>query len=339
MAITMTGCYAYTKGNITLTNVQSNHNWGVSPTVQASGAVLVNESGTGNISISKSSFNDNVGYGLLLRTNGNVTLNGVTANKNDLYRCIDRHLANPAKVVAISGMSTFYDNGDSGLEVYATGAITLTNVDAAGNGYYGAYLNNTYGTLPANVSLLGTLTNWINWFGDNDEEGLYVLTNGAVVVNKLDASNNESNGVYINNSTATLPANVTINTGWYNSNDGAGLVLRTKGTVLINSLTANYNTGGVGASINNDDDTSGTKSVTINKSTFNGNSSNGFQVGSHGNIILNAITASDNTGARFRRISLQPGSHRHGHRAQHAGREYLQLQCNITDYGSRAIMQ
>ena len=38
----------------------------------------------------------------------------------------------------------------------------------------------------------------------------------------------------------------------------------------------------------------GTKSVTINKSTFNSNSSNGLQVGSYGNIILNAITASDN---------------------------------------------
>ena len=105
----------------------------------------------------------------------------------------------PVKVVAISGMSTFYDNGYSGLEVYSTGAITLTNVDAAGNVGYGAYLRNTYGTLPANVSLLGTLSYWTNWFGDNDDEGLHIETSGAVVVNKLDASNNAQYGVYIDN--------------------------------------------------------------------------------------------------------------------------------------------
>ena len=50
------------------------------------------------------------------------------------------------------------------------------------------------------MGLLGTLSNWINWFSNNDEEGLYIETNGVVVVNKVDASGNKAqDGVYIGN--------------------------------------------------------------------------------------------------------------------------------------------
>jgi hypothetical protein len=298
-----TGLYIRNNGTITLTNVQASGNYGEdSFMVYAKGADLNNCGGqpcedvttTGNVTIKNGDFQGNNDTGLLIRTRGNVTLTSVYANDNEAKGAwISTGLA-PAKVVSISGMSTFYDNGDTGLEIYASGAVTLTNVDAAGNGAFGAYINNMYAATPANVSLLSTLAYWTNRFGDNAYQGLYIVSKGAVVLNKLDASGNDSDGVFIDNwQYATLPANVTINTGWYNSNGGDGLTIRTKGTVLVNGLEASYNDDH-GASINNDDDATGTKSVTINKSTFNSNHSNGFQVGSHGNIILNNITASDN---------------------------------------------
>jgi len=143
--------------------------------------------------------------------------------------------------------------------------------------------------------VLGTLANWINWFGYNDEEGLYILTNGAVIVNKSSASGNGSDGVYIDNSGATLPANVTINTGWYNDNAGNGLTVDTKGTVLINSLEASGNLWD-GAWIDSSIDTGSVKSVTINKSKFEGNGTTGLEVYVFGNITVNNLTANDNAG-------------------------------------------
>ncbi len=288
-----TGLYIRNNGSITLTSVQASGNYGENGFLDyAKGADLNNEAGSGNITIKNGDFIGNNNTGLLIGSNGNVTLTSTHADDNSEIGASIGSDSDPVKVVAISGMSTFNRNGDSGLEIYSSGAITLTNVNSAGNGGYGAYLRNTYGTLPANVSLLGTLSTWTNWFSNNDDEGLHIETNGAVVVNKLDASDNAQYGVFIDNRSGT--GNVTINTGWYNNNSDTGLILRTKGTVLINSLTASDNINGAGATINNDYDTSGTKSVTINKSTFNGNSANGLEIGSYGNIIINNITASNN---------------------------------------------
>lgn len=291
------------RGNITLTNVQANWNW----FDEAKGAILDNRGGTGNITIKTSEFNGNGETGLMAYTRNNVTLTTVHADENGYMGAWIGTDPEPAKVVAISGMSTFNDNGDSGLEVYATGAITLTNVDAGDNGYWGAYLNNTYGATPANVSVLGTLANWINWFGYNGEEGLYILTNGAVIVNKVSASSNGSYGVRIDNTSATLPANVTINTGWYYSNINEGLFVITKGTVLVSGVEAMSNSG-VGVFINNTYDTSSTKSVTVNKSTFMSNGSHGLEVETWGNIIVNNLNSMYNGNAGARLYNMQPGA-------------------------------
>lgn len=292
------GLHVVTNGNISLTNVLANWNYGD----DAKGADLNNEAGAGNITIKTSSFNDNEDIGLLIATHGNVTLTTVHADDNEYIGALigsDFEPGHDAKVVNISGMSTFYDNGiytnGSGLEVYASGAVTLTNVDAAGNGGYGAYLKNIYGATPANVSVLGTLANWINWYSNNGAEGLYIVTHGVVIVNKVDASNNGVDGVHINNSGAALPANVTINTGWYNDNNGNGLTVDTKGTVLVNSLEASGNLWD-GAWIDSSLDTGSVKSVTINKSKFEGNGTTGLEVYIFGNITANNLTANDNGG-------------------------------------------
>jgi hypothetical protein len=297
-----TGLYVRNNGAITLTNLQTNYNYGDNGVDDyAKGADLNNCRGdctlpttTGNIIIKNSNFNGNNDTGLLIDTYGNVTLTSVYSNDNVLYGAYigDLGLANN---VAISGMSTFYRNGDSGLEVYAKGNIILTNVDSAQNGSKGAYLNNTYGTLPAPVSLLCTLPYWTNWFGENAGNGLEIITNGAVVVNKIDASNNTSgDGVYISNETAPTPANVTINTGWMNNNNGTGLRIRSTGVVLVNVIEADNN-GVMGAWINNEfsGDTQ-PKPVTVTKSIFKVNINRGLFVQSYGNITVNNITASGN---------------------------------------------
>ena len=299
-----TGLYARVNGNITLTNVSASYNIGENVVDDyAKGADLNNcPSGdctlpvkTGNIVVKNGDFSGNNDSGLFIDTYGNVTLTTVTANDNVSYGAFlgDFGLAN---VVAISGMSTFYNNGDSGLEVYSTGAITLTNVDAAQNQGDGANLDNTYAVLPANVSLFCTLSNWTNWFGQNEGgNGLEIQTKGAVVVNKIDASNNSGTGLVISNQNVTILGNVTVNAGWFYQNSGYGLLINTKGVTIINSIVANENSGGSGASINNSTELTGTKAVTVNKSILLRIKEAGLEVYSLGNIITSYIIASSNT--------------------------------------------
>ena len=226
-----------------------------------------------------------------------MTLSNINSGYNNGYGALIGTSAAPVKVVMFSGMNSFYDNGANGLEIHATGAITLANLDAGSNGWYGAILNNTYGALPANVTLLCNIANWTNWYGDNGDTGLHITTNGVVLLNKFDASSNNSTGVYIENFGAAIPANITINTAWAYDNNGNGLTIRTRGAVLISGLEASYNDQ-TGADINNAYDESSLKTVTINKSILNDNGGNGLEVYSWGNIVLNNVTANDNeTGA------------------------------------------
>ena len=134
------GLHVVNIGNITLNNVQASWNYGENGFEDyAKGADLNNCGGqpcdtvavTGNITILNGNFNGNNDTGLLIRTRGNVTLTSVHADDNVWIGALIGSDVAPVKVVAISGMSTFYDNSYSGLEVYATGAITLTNVDSA----------------------------------------------------------------------------------------------------------------------------------------------------------------------------------------------------------------
>jgi hypothetical protein len=71
------------------------------------------------------------GYGLQVLTPGEILLDGVTANDNNLWGAS----LNGSKITVIN--STFNNNKETGLSITTSGPVTLTNVTANNNGLNG----------------------------------------------------------------------------------------------------------------------------------------------------------------------------------------------------------
>jgi hypothetical protein len=177
--------------------------------------------------------NNAKGYGALLNNSsgtGNVSLGNAT-------------------------FASFSNNYLSGLKILSSGSVTTNstttsnngtngNAGAGGNGH-GAYIDNTSSTIYAAVAVAGT-----NIFSSNYLSGLYILSDGAVLINQTTASfngtaSNNGYGAFIKNTTG--PADATagsvtltgINT--FNNNDLTGLHVVTNGVVAGNSIIASDN--------------------------------------------------------------------------------------------------
>jgi hypothetical protein len=229
--------------------------------------------------------------------------------------------------VTLTGYVNTTGNYDSGLQVFSTKMITVSNITANGNGdaeyEFGAVLNNTDGgpTLAPGITVNG-----VNTFNDNFNTGLNIGTFGAVIVNKVTANNNGADydvntnpnpwglgvaidnrvevddgfGNYVTSNKTAKP--VTIN-GYAMTNDNlsGGLFIETLGAVLTNNLTARRN-GGNGAYIDNQWGWGKVNyNVTLNSlngaNVFNDNISTGLVIYTHGNILTNNITANGNDGS------------------------------------------
>jgi len=104
-------------------------------------------------------FNYNINNGLQIYANGPITLHSITANNNSEYGTYIRGLfeldvdmdyweyaaAGLGGTLTITGINEFNDNGNSGLEAYINGKITAANLNANGNGYFGALLSTCAG--------------------------------------------------------------------------------------------------------------------------------------------------------------------------------------------------
>jgi len=253
-----------TTGNINLNNVDV-----VSNATLFSGARLDNESGTGNVAVNDSRFNNNTGVtpnGLTIISKGTVTLKNVTANGNSGYGVyIENHNATTPKAVTINGTNHFSYNGWDGLRVKTKGAITLNNVTAMGNTQgHGAYLDNcgfnyttdvcTYGVANG-VTIKGS-----NNFSNNGHDGLRVFSGGVITVSNITASGNGTHasrpiataspdnfnaggkGALLHNFGALTSKNIVISgTNTFNNNASAGLLALGWGSVTVNNITANGN--------------------------------------------------------------------------------------------------
>ncbi len=157
-------------GNITVNNVQSNHNH------HGNGASLNNTAGGSGkqITVTNSVFGNsttggNDGDGLDAFSQGSITLSDVTAD----YNYGDGAYLNNALLDPIIANSQFNGNGFNGLEVLSSGDVKLTNVTADGNGYDGA--------------LLG-------YSGFDGDSQFYDAIGGSITVTGGDFSNNYGNG-------------------------------------------------------------------------------------------------------------------------------------------------
>jgi hypothetical protein len=142
----------FTAGNITLNNVTANLT--VNPTLSPlpRGARLDNTSGSGNVTVTNSTFNQNTNEGLFVQSNGVITLVNVVANQNGGYGADVRNGVNGTSQDVFVVNSTFSNNtGRDGLRVESLGNVTLINVTAQNNNNDGVDVS----TNPANLIICG----------------------------------------------------------------------------------------------------------------------------------------------------------------------------------------
>jgi hypothetical protein len=292
-----------TPKNITLTGVKVNTNHA------AAGAVLNNTNGgtgTGNVNVASSQFNDNTGgTGLRVSSMGTITLSAVMADTNGgIGADLGNNAATSAKNVTLtSGPYEFDDNTSLGLRIYSKGAIALKDIDALGNSQGGAYLDNTFAATAQGITLTGS-----NIFSENNQYGLYANSHGTIATNNLVANANANYwGVLLDNSTASSAQAVTLtgSSNQFNSN-WAGLEIYSKGNITLNSITASHNWGDPGSAFASGAylDTctydgvhctvSGNVTLTGTNS-FEDNHYTGFKARSGGTITISNLSADGNS--------------------------------------------
>jgi hypothetical protein len=288
------GIYVLSKGAISLTNVEAHEN-----SIGTAGILLDNQLLFAGITLSNVISKNNV-IGMDIRTNGALTYkSGDVSNNTGNGIQLNSPGTAQAKVVTLSNLHIWGNTG-YGMLIDNKGSVTITNVTAGGSvTSFGLWIDNRNCTTatPCPVSIL-TSGSGINKFSYNKLNGLYITTYGAVILNKIDAIDNEGSGVYVENRMVTIPANITVTGGRFNLNDSSGLHLWSKGVISVNGIEVNENGtifSDFGAFIRNSDDITGTKGVTVTRSTFNGNTTMGLGIQSRGAVVLNTIQALENT--------------------------------------------
>jgi len=277
-------------GNIAITRADANNNGSTNASLTANGL--------GTVSIQQGNFNQGTD-GLFVTAGGMVTLNNIQVNENDRYGATLASFNN----ITLGG-SGFNNNDSIGLGIDTAGMVTLTGITVENNGQ-GASIESTNNVTITNSS-----------FARNQiEAGLWVKTSGTITLNQVRASENGvlSNdnpddpnsiwayGAMLDNSSSATAKTVTVNRGWFSNNYGDGLVVRSKGNVLLDGINANnnysYHKDGVnvyhnGVAVSTDGTL--TMSNKLGNNNLNNNSSNGLSATAAGKITLTNVNASDN---------------------------------------------
>ncbi|MBL8088770.1 MAG: hypothetical protein JNJ43_00470, partial [Anaerolineales bacterium] len=291
-----TGLVIYSTGAIMLNNLTANKNL-------VYGAYLDNTASATFKSVTitgVNQFNENTDSGLLIISDGIVTLNNITANGNggNVGVNINNTTSTPAKPmgVTMAGTNLFNNNNGTGLGIYSHGAVTLNNITANFNGVvntngYGLDVRNDVGTTtPANVTINGA-----NTLNGNYSGGINVWSLGIIKANSLTVKDTvDGIGAYFQNSIGTSTAGVMLTgTNIFTGNKQTNLVIYSYGAVSLNNITASNSLSNHGLFINNSGATS--KSVTLTgTNVFNGNWFSGVTISSIGAITLNNVTANNN---------------------------------------------
>ncbi len=295
------GLNVQSKGAISLNSVTASNN-GV-PT-NFYGAFLNNSSATTakNVSLTGTNvFNSNKSGGLRVVSLGAITSSlALTAsfnNGNDGGINLYNAGASTAQPVTLSGIVSVPSNHGAGLTVSSKGAITVSNLTATSNGFSlggsGAWLDNTFGSVPSVVTLLGTnLTQY------NLGEGLHIDATGAISINNLTSSSNGSlafpgSGADLSNWVLGTGAVTFTGVNTFEYNYTSGLEVQSTGAISLNSVTASSNANGKGVWLSNI--TSAQPNITLSgTNTFYGNNQTGLLISTYGTVTLNNLTATSN---------------------------------------------
>ena len=283
------GLQVYSLGAVSLNNITANNN------VTQYGAYIYNggTSASGDVTITgANSFSGNDDYGLQVYSKGAVNLNNITADNNVTQYGVNIDNDNTGAVgdVTINGTSSFSGNDDYGLQIYSRGEVNLENITADGNKTQnGTYVDNDAGT--GGVTINGT-NSFSGNGNDGNDDGLYITSQGNILLNNITADSNKNYGAYITNTASSSGATVTIdgfkfsNTALnsFSNNANDGLVIRSDGTVQLNEIAANGNgtgSGDRGADIDNSSG-NGDVSITGYHNSFSNNAGPGSDIDSQG---------------------------------------------------------
>jgi len=289
------GLNVFADGAITIANLTANENW------DGDGAYLDNmATSTIPMAVTLTGFNNfwhNYLNGLTILSYGAVTVSNIDASSNGidetwsnvagpeygwgLYIDNRNPVALSAKPVTLTGFNYFFSNWNSGLEIWSSNLVTLSNVTA---NYSGTYYDDLYSYAGANDTYVGCGDQTI----DNGDNDFYV---GC--------------GAYIDNSSAATPLNVVLlGVNEFNGNTHHGLTVISKGQLLLNSLTSNWN-GWFSGSDASPDTVFGSgaylvstmKGITFSgNNTFDGNWDDGLFAQSLDLITVNNLNANSNGG-------------------------------------------
>jgi hypothetical protein len=258
-------------GSVTIKNVDSSDNAG-------GGAYIENLLGTAGVTVTNSSFDDNQSSsfsypasGLHIKTNGAVSISGVSASRN--------LAAHPGlwieggTTVTIKSSQANGNTAGRGIDIQTpTGRVLLTNVTANGN----------------------NLT------------GLYVRSKGAISISGIDASQNlglDAIGADLDNTGSTSVVSVDVTNGTFENNYTTGLQIYTKGNIILTN-TASWDNdstaGSYGADLNNASGTGYVKITNLPSTDmalqpgFNNNHDRGVNIHTNGLVTLTNVNALNN---------------------------------------------
>ncbi len=217
---------------------------------------------------------------LLVKSNGNISVATIKAfyasDPAAVFAGIelDNHLATAAKSVTLTNAESRY-NLFGGVVINTRGVVTLNHVNASSNSYASAPGISITSSGTAAVNILSTLGE--NVTSNNNGNGTYILTNGAVSISKLTASSNIMTNVFIDNDSGTSP--VTLNSGDFSySSTGSGLYVTSRGAITLTNVVSEYNAND-GILLSNETAASN-QAVTIKPSTAGATTSVGYNGGS-----------------------------------------------------------
>jgi len=305
------GLYIHSIGAVILTDVNAEDNGN---SINPDGVYIDNMFGTGNVTVKSSktadyySYSGNHGAGININSLGTITISNIRADNNSIGNGIKINNINAAATRAVYiTRSSSSQNGQHGLFVLSSGAVTLTDVSANDNGtapgsYSGLYISNTSGS--AGVTIKSSKNGTHYSFSNNTKNGIEVLTKGSVKISDIVANGNNDKGVEIDNQGATKVQAVSLSRGVFAGNGYEGLTIDSLGSVTMIDVSAfdNGHSGDrSGVIIDNYQSGAGSGSVTIKSSKagsyndFINNAGYGLTIASDGTISISNVNAADNT--------------------------------------------
>jgi putative surface-exposed virulence protein len=271
-----------------------------------SGIYVDNSTGSGTVTIDGVTggvANNNIGSGIYVLSKGMITVKNMDANNNHQYGYfLNNQSGTNTGVSVLVTLPRWYNgltgNWLDGLNIQSKGAVTVQKTKANSNGYYGAHIDNSQGT--------GTVTITDSEFNDNSinddtpaimEYGLFVQSKGNITLTNVKANDNgvydvsgpndvQGGGGWLDNSTATTPASITITKGTFDNNYGNGLNVLSKGAIAYTTGSANNNL--LNAATMDNHTSAANQAVTLDSVNMYGNDfgATGLVVLSKGNITL-----------------------------------------------------